>query len=48
MVTFNVSLLMPDIQEAKRFEFTVQIPPPPDLYLYTPLLFKFESLKRLI
>ena len=26
------------IQEAKCFEFTVQIPPPPDLFLYTPLI----------
>ena len=35
---FKYHIRMPDIQEAKCFEFTVQILPPPlDLFLYTPL-----------
>jgi len=34
---------MPDIQEAKCFEFTVQILPPPlELFLYTPLSNEIE------
>jgi len=54
-VPFKYLILMPDIQEAKCYEFTVQIgapigggpkkisrfmqilPPPLDLFLYTPL-----------
>ena len=42
-VPLKYLILMPDIQEAKCFEFTVQILPPPaplellDFFLYPPL-----------